>query len=89
MFDLGNESEQDKLNEIKYKFEEHEEMTKKDLLHLEKEMLGIYISGHPLEKLKDEILRKTTINTMDMRQIDEKMSSNANQDNMELLKQAR
>ena len=41
------------------------------------------------EKLKDEILRKTTINTMDMRQIDEKMSSNANQDNMELLKQAR
>ena len=89
MFDLGNESEQEKLNEIKYKFEEHEEMPKKDLLHLEKEMLGIYISGHPLEKLKDEILRKTTINTMDMRQIDEKMSSNANQDNMELLKQAR
>ena len=49
MFDLGNEKEKEELNEIKYTFEEHEELPNKELLSLEKEMLGIYIYGHPLE----------------------------------------
>ena len=88
MFDLGSEEEKEEMNEMKYKFEEHDELPKKDLLSLEKEMLGIYISGHPLEKLRDEIERKTNINTIELRNLDEQMSSNLNQPDMDLLKQS-
>ncbi len=68
MFDLGS-------NELKYTFEEHEEMSNKELLSIEKEMLGIYISGHPLAKLREQIKAQTTINTMNLREIDEQMDS--------------
>lgn len=88
MFDLGSEEEKEEMNEMKYKFEEHDELPKKDLLSLEKEMLGIYISGHPLEKLRNEIESKTNINTIELRNLDEQMSSNLNQPDMELLKQS-
>lgn len=52
MFDLGTEEEQEELNEIKYTFEEHEELQSKELLSLEKEMLGIYISRSSIRKIK-------------------------------------
>ena len=69
MFDLGgNEEEKQK---IKYTFDEQPEMSEKELLSTEKEMLGIYISGHPLEKIKDQILTQTTITSVDIRNIDE------------------
>lgn len=77
MFDLGNEEQQDSLNEIKYKFEEHEELSNKELLSIEKEMLGIYISGHPLEKLRNQIEAQTTINSYKLKQIDEQMAINS------------
>ena len=86
MFDLGSEEEKAELNEIKYTFENHEELPNKELLSLEKEMLGIYISGHPLEKLRKQIEAQTNINTMKLREIDEQMSSNINSD-IELVKQ--
>ena len=75
MFDLGTNEEQEKMNKAKYTFDEHEEMSNKELLSIEKEMLGIYISGHPLSKLKEQIEKQTTINTMQLRQIDEQMST--------------
>lgn len=75
MFDLGSEQEKEEMNEIKYKFDEHEEMSNKELLSIEKEMLGIYISGHPLEKLRSQIEVQTTINTMQLRELDEQMNS--------------
>ena len=69
MFDLGgNEEEKQK---IKYSFDEQPEMSEKELLSTEKEMLGIYISGHPLEKIKEQIQAQTTITSADMRKIDE------------------
>lgn len=68
MFDLGSEQE---MNEIKYNFEEHEELPNKELLGLEKEMLGIYISGHPLEKLRSQIEENTTISSLDLKNTDE------------------
>ena len=72
MFDLGgNEEEKQK---IKYTFDEQPEMSEKELLSTEKEMLGIYISGHPLEKIKDQILKQSTINSAQMRDIDEQNS---------------
>ena len=87
MFDLGSEEEKEEMNEIKYNFEEHEELLNKELLSLEKEMLGIYISGHPLEKLREEIEKQTNINTIELRNLDEQMSTNINQPEAELLKQ--
>lgn len=39
-------------------------------------MLGIYISGHPLEKLRNQIEQQTNINTMQIRNIDEQMTTN-------------
>ncbi len=73
MFDL--ESDTNKKQEIKYTFDEQIEMNEKELLSIEKEMLGIYISGHPLEKIKDQILMQTTINSSQIREIDEQNSS--------------
>ena len=75
MFDLGNEEEKQELNEMKYKFEEHEELSSKELLSIEKEMLGIYISGHPLEKMRHQIEEQTNINTIMLKQIDEQMNT--------------
>ncbi len=75
MFDLGSNEDKEKMNEVKYTFEEREEMSNKDLLSIEKEMLGIYISGHPLAKLREQIKAQTTINTMQLREIDEQMDS--------------
>lgn len=75
MFDLGSEQEKEEMNEVKYKFYEQEEMSNKELLSIEKEMLGIYISGHPLEKLRSQIDAQATINTMQLRELDEQMSS--------------
>ena len=85
MFDLGTEEEKEELNEIKYTFEEHEELQNKELLSLEKEMLGIYISGHPLEKLRSQIEAQTTINTIELRNIDEQMNSNIDEEGSNLM----
>ena len=71
MFDLGNDDTS--INELKYNFEEHEEYSDKELLAMEKEMLGIYISGHPLDKLTKQIEDVTNINTIDIAQINEEM----------------
>ena len=87
MFDLGTESQKEELSEMKYTFEEHQEMPNKELLSLEKEMLGIYISGHPLEKLREQILKSVNITSMDIKEIDEQMTSSMNDEGMELLKQ--
>ena len=80
MFDMGTQEQKDELNEIKYKFEEHNELPTKELLSLEKEMLGIYISGHPLQKLREQIEKQTNINTMELRKIDNQMNSNMNEE---------
>ncbi len=70
MFDLGN-TEEEKVENMKYKFNTLKEFDQKELLSMEKEMLGIYISGHPLEKLKERIQQISTINTMQMLKIKE------------------
>ena len=87
MFDLGTEEEKEELNEIKYTFEEHEEFPNKELLSLEKEMLGIYISGHPLEKLRKQIEAQATINTLELKNIDEQMNTNINNEENGTIKQ--
>ena len=69
MFDLGGE--QENIESMKYKFTELKEFDERELLSMEKEMLGIYISGHPLSKYKEQIKNISTINTMDMHRIKE------------------
>ena len=69
MFDLAPEDE--KMSDIKYNYNTLKEYTKRELLSMEKEMLGLYISGHPLDNLRAEIEKQTSINTMQMRQLHE------------------
>lgn len=72
MFDLGSSAEEENnLNEIKYNFIESPELSEKELLSMEKEMLGIYVSGHPLEKIRDQIIATTTINSLQIHETDE------------------
>ena len=78
MFELGSSEQQKEMNEIKYTFEEHEELQERELLSLEKEMLGIYISGHPLEKLKKQIEMQTNINSLNLKEIGKQNSLDEN-----------
>lgn len=65
MFDLNPEDEQ--INDMKYTYNTLKEYNKKELLSMEKEMLGLYITGHPLESIREQIEKNTNINTMKMR----------------------
>ena len=72
MFDLMEESE-DVIEAQKYTFIEKEEMPEKELLIYEKEMLGVYISGHPLDKIKAAVEKQTNISTLNMIKINEEV----------------
>ena len=63
MFDLAIKDEEE-VDKLKYKFTVFPEYSEKELLAMEKEMLGLYITGHPLEKIKQQIESQSTINTM-------------------------
>lgn len=65
MFDMGGDNEED-LDKIKYNYTILEEYSEKELLSMEKEMLGLYITGHPLESIRTEIESQTNINTLKM-----------------------
>ncbi len=54
IFDLGDEPQQ-----VQYPALSTEEFEKSDLLHMEKESLGLYVSEHPLAAVKDQLKRKT------------------------------
>ena len=87
MFDLGGESdeEENNINEIKYNFMERPELNERELLSIEKEMLGIYISGHPLEKIREQIIATTNISSLQMHEIDEINTASAVDDgNMDI-----
>ena len=68
MFDLGGES-QNQIKELKYTYKVMPEFTEREMLSMEKEMLGLYISGHPLDKLRHQIEMQTNINTAQMRAV--------------------
>ncbi len=64
MFDMP--SGEESLEKHKYVINKVQEYEERELLDMEKEMLGIYISGHPLEKLQEKIKANTNINTLQM-----------------------
>ena len=57
------------LDKMKYNYTILKEYSEKELLSMEKEMLGLYISGHPLEQYRSRIEEEATINTLKMREI--------------------
>lgn len=75
MFDLGDNKEESEKH--KYSFTEVPEYSDKEMLSMEKSMLGIYISGHPLEKLKEEISRQSNIDTLKMKESAEAMEADS------------
>ena len=86
MFDLafgdGNSSNEDvdnQLDKMKYNYTVLKEYSEKELLAMEKEMLGLYISGHPLEAYRKIIEQEATINTLRMKEIGEAESSENNE----------
>ena len=72
MFDIIEEDEE-KIEAQKYAFIEKEEIPEKERLILEKEMLGVYISGHPLDKIKEAIEKQTNISTLNMIKMNEEL----------------
>ena len=74
MFDLGANGEENNLKEVKYNFVELPELSEKEFLSMEKEMLGIYVSGHPLEKIREQIMTTTNISSLQMHEIDNQSS---------------
>ncbi len=65
MFDFGEKKEemQEQEEKMKYHYTELAEFSEKEMLSMEKEMLGLYISGHPLEAYRDKIEKFTNIST--------------------------
>ena len=64
MFDLVQPEET-----VKYQYTILKELDERELLAQEKEMIGIYISGHPLEKIKEAIKRQTNINSIQIKDL--------------------
>ncbi|MBR3888584.1 MAG: DNA polymerase III subunit alpha [Clostridia bacterium] len=63
MFDMGGESE---VKEDLYQMKQMKEMPKKEKLLLEKEMLGLYVSGHPLDNYVPHIEKYSTIRSNEL-----------------------
>jgi len=72
MFDIKMESES---SHQKYAYKEQKEFTKKELLSMEKEMTGIYISGHPLENVREKIKQISNIDTLKIKSLQEENNS--------------
>ncbi|MDF2906223.1 MAG: dnaE [Herbinix sp.] len=62
LFDFAGEEEK---NEYEMNMPEVTEYSKDQLLALEKEVLGIYVSGHPLEAYENRIKKNVTANSND------------------------
>lgn len=73
MFDLMSDEDNEKIETQKYAFIEKEEMENRELLSLEKEMLGVYISGHPLDKIRKAIEKQANISSLDLNKINEEV----------------
>ncbi|MBE3114257.1 MAG: DNA polymerase III subunit alpha [Actinobacteria bacterium] len=65
LFDFNGDKGEKILLDGVYKTEKQfEEFSKKELLNFEKEMLGLYISGHPLFEYEDSLSRLTPIEAL-------------------------
>ncbi|MGL5328752.1 MAG: OB-fold nucleic acid binding domain-containing protein, partial [Peptostreptococcaceae bacterium] len=81
-FGGGDETEQFKEIYTMPKLKEYEE---RDKLSLEKEVLGMYVSGHPLSQFKNELERKTSIDNGKINAVKEDEESYLNLDEREVI----
>ncbi|MGI1691447.1 DNA polymerase III subunit alpha [Thermoanaerobacter uzonensis] len=70
---------------VEFEFPDLEEFSKSRLLSMEKETLGLYISGHPLEEYVDYIPKITNATTLDFKVSEEEMFQPKLQDNQEVV----
>ena len=63
MFELGGSKEENK--KFLYMYIERNEMSKSELLSMEKDMLGLYVTGHPLEEYKEKIKAIANVSSLD------------------------
>jgi DNA polymerase-3 subunit alpha len=63
LFEIPGEAESFKAED---NFPDLREFSTKMMLTMEKEMLGLYVSGHPLKEYEEEILRETTLSSADL-----------------------
>ena len=83
MFDMAmsqTDSSKDDMEKLKYKYTTLKEYSDQELLSMEKEMLGIYVSGHPLEKYRVLIEKFADVNTLQMRDASELVSTENEED---------
>ncbi len=66
IFDMFDDSSKDDSSTDYENYPDIPEFNKADLLSMEKEMLGIYLSGHPLEGLAQEFSKISTIKSTDL-----------------------
>ena len=59
IFDLGDDGEEQQDRRQHHRQISTEEFEKRELLALEKESLGLYVSEHPLDSVRDQLRRKT------------------------------
>ena len=64
MFEISNEESAPK--ESLYKIRQMKELPKKEILSMEKDMLGLYVSGHPLDNYISYIQKNATIKSTDL-----------------------
>ena len=72
MFDLVSD---ENVEEIKYNYIILDELSKKEILSNEKEMLGIYISGHPLDSIRELIKKNTNINSLQLKNVEDELKN--------------
>jgi len=66
LFDVNAKEKEEILINGSYQLEDKfKEFSKKELLNFEKEMLGLYISGHPLFEYENSLSRLTPIEALD------------------------
>ena len=63
MFEIGNNKEENQKQ--LYTYLERPEMSKSEMLSFEKDMLGLYVTGHPLEEYKELIKSVSTVSSLD------------------------
>ncbi|MGB9779729.1 DNA polymerase III subunit alpha [Caldanaerobacter sp.] len=80
LFEVAKDSK-----EIDFEFPDMEEYPKSKILSMEKETLGLYISGHPLEEYAQDIPKVTNVTTLDFKiSPDEEMFTLKLRDNQEV-----
>ena len=86
LFDLGNLSGEtsEQLEKNKYQYEQKEELSKREILNQEREMTGIYISGHPLDSYRKIIEEQSTLTSYDIKEYIE--NTNVLDDKVQLVK---